>query len=225
MVSKRLMAVWLTLDGLLLISGLISVILPQIWRAPNVLMNMVISSAELTAGTVLGVALIITFLLSIVAIAQKSHVTRGFVILNYFLLLDAAGIIIIGSFVWWYTLQERANFHQLWLQAPTTTRIFLQDKFLCCGYFNGSDLVGVGGKFCVSQEFVQSLPVDDVNRFCVTPITKFADSTLNNIFTTIYGFMAIVICFLLASLCVIRKRQEDDRFMKIDAKRGGHGFV
>lgn len=47
MVSKRLMGVWLALDGLLLISGLISVILSQAWRVPNVLMNLVLSSADL----------------------------------------------------------------------------------------------------------------------------------------------------------------------------------
>lgn len=62
----------------------------------------------------------------------------------------------------------------------------------------------------------------------------------------VYGFMAIVLCLLLASLCVIKKvclytfqmftifneknlycrqRQEDERFKKIDAKRGGRGFV
>jgi hypothetical protein len=59
--------------------------------------------------------------------------------------------------------------------------------------------------------------------------------------------MAIIICLLLASLCIIKKvrsytiplfnisfndyhpshqqRQEDERFKKIDAKRGGRGFV
>jgi hypothetical protein len=76
----------------------------------------------------LGIALIITFLISIAAIAQKNHVTLGLVILNYALLLDAMGIITIGTFVWWYTLDERANFHQLWLQASSATRIALQDQ-------------------------------------------------------------------------------------------------
>jgi len=219
------MGVWLALDGLLLISGLISIILPQAWRVPNVIMNMVFSNADLMAGTVLGIALIITFLISIVAIAQRNHVTLGFVILNYALLLDAMGIIIIGTFLWWYTLEERSNFHQLWLQASSATRIALQDQFQCCGYFDGSDLVEIGGTFCVSQDFVNSLPADDLNSFCVTPVTNFADFTLNSIFTTVYGFMAIVVCLLLATLCVIRKRQEAERFKKIDAKRGGHGFV
>lgn len=56
-----------------------------------------------------------------------------------------------------------------------------------------------------------------------------------------YGFMAVVIGLFLANMCVIKKvsntnlfvltgadtqqRQEEERFEKIDAKRGGHGFV
>jgi len=219
------MGVWLALDCLLLISGLISVIFSQAWRAPNALMNIVLTSADLAAGTILGISMIVTFLISLVAIAQRNHVTVGLVILNYALILDAMGIIVIGTFVWWYTLQERANFHQLWFQTSSAARIAIQDKFQCCGYFSGSDLAEIGGQFCVSEDFVNSLPTDDLNRFCVTPVTNFADSTLNSTFTTVYGSMAIVISLLLATLCVIRKRQEDERFKKIDAKRGGQGFV
>ena len=44
------MGVWMVLDGLLLISGLISIILSQVWRVPNVLMNLVLSGADLTGS-------------------------------------------------------------------------------------------------------------------------------------------------------------------------------
>ena len=160
MVSRKLMGVWLALDCLLLISGLISVILPQVLRASGTtFMRMVFSSADLTgswihsplgclthvsptsAGTVLGVALITSFLISIVAFAQKNHVTLGFVVLNYALLLDAIGIIVIGTFVWWYTLEERADYYKLWLQSPGATRIELQDKVLVLILFPLSSLL------------------------------------------------------------------------------------
>jgi len=225
MVSKKLMGVWVGLDILLVAAGALSLALSIVWRAPNILMNMVISSADLTAGTVLGIAFLVTFVLSIAAIVQRNHVTIGLVILNYALLLDAIGVLCIGTFIWMFTLKERANFHQFWSEATPATRIFLQDNFKCCGYFNGTDLGEVGGSFCTSQDFINNLATNDTSNFCVTPVTAFADYTLNNIFTTIYGFMAIVLCLLLASLCVIKKRQEDERFKKIDAKRGGRGFV
>ncbi|KIM48991.1 hypothetical protein M413DRAFT_438153 [Hebeloma cylindrosporum] len=218
------MGVWVALDVLLLVAGIVALALSIVWRAPNILMNMVLSSADLTAGTVLGVALIVTFVLSVGAIIQRKHVTIGLVILNYALLIDAIAILVIGTFVWFFTLKERDNFHKLWLEATPATRLTLQDQFKCCGYFNGTDLAEIGG-FCQSQDFVNKLDPSVTTNFCVTPVTGFADVTLNNIFTTVYGFMAIVLCLLLASLCVIKKRQEDERFKKIDAKRGGRGFV
>jgi hypothetical protein len=116
-------------------------------------MNMVLSSADLTgqctqfvtqpatdvsapAGTTLGIALLLTFVISIVAIVQQNHVTIGLVLLNYVLLLDAIGIVVIGTFVWFFALQERTNFHRSWLQATRQTRITLQDQvcrtFLYC---------------------------------------------------------------------------------------------
>ncbi|KAF8163062.1 tetraspanin Pls1 family [Crassisporium funariophilum] len=225
MVSKKLIGVWVVLDILLLAAGAVALALSLVWRAPNVLMNMVLSAADLTAGTVLGIALLVTFVISIAAIIQRNHVTVGLVILNYALLVDAIGIIVVGTFVWFFTLQERANFHKLWLEATPGTRIILQDQLKCCGYFDGTDQAEIGGAFCQSQAFISGLAADVTTNFCVTPITNFADMTLNNVFTTVYGFMAIVLCLLLASLCVIKKRREDERFKKIDAKRGGRGFV
>ena len=50
MVSRKLMGVWLALDTLLLISGLISVILSQIWRVPDAIMRMVLSRADLAGS-------------------------------------------------------------------------------------------------------------------------------------------------------------------------------
>jgi len=225
MVSRKLMGAWAALDFLLLAAGAITIALSIVWRAPNVLMNMVLSPDDLTAGTILGIALLVTFAVSIGAIVQQNHVTIGLVILNYTLVLDAVAIVVIGSFLWVFTLMERANFHAKWVEATPEARITLQDKFSCCGYFNGTDFAEVGGTFCQSADFISSLNTTDTSNFCVTPVTAFADETLNNCFTTVYGFMAIVLCLLLASLCVIKKRQEDERFKRIDAKRGGRGFV
>lgn len=146
MVSRILIGVWAILDFFLLAIGVVTLSLSITWRAQNPLMNMVLSLSDLTgecthvdiripltdlfllAGTILGIAFLVTFVISIGAIVQKSHVTIGLVILNYALLVDAIGIVIIGTYVWFFTLQERANFHHLWLQASSQTRITLQDQ-------------------------------------------------------------------------------------------------
>lgn len=223
MVSGKLMATWAFFDFFLLASGGLSIAFSVLWRKPDVLMNMVISANNLNAGMALGVLLAITFVVSIGAVVQRNHVTLGFVILNWFLVVDVLATVVVGTFVWWYTLQERDNFHQEWLKATDATRIVLQDQFKCCGYQFTNDTAVIGGSFCTSREFINGLPGD--TEQCITQITQIADVTLNNIFTVIYGFMAVVICLFLSSLCVIKMRQEDERFKKIDAKRGGRGFV
>lgn len=224
MVSRVLMGVWATLSFLLLVAGAVSLALSIVWRRPNILMNMVLSTADLTAGSIMGVGFIVTFFIAIVGVMQRNHVTIGLVVTNYVLLADAIGVLVIGTFVWFFTLRERANFHTLWLAATPQDRQQLQDQFHCCGYFAGNDSAEISN-FCVDQNSINQLNTTVLSNFCVTPITAFADTTLNDIFTTIYGFMAIVLSLLLTTLCVIKKRHEAERFKRIDAKRGGKGFV
>jgi len=219
------MGVWIFLDFCLLAAGLIALVLSIIWMSPNLLLNMVFTKSDLTAGLVLGVALIATFIVSIGAIVQRNHVTIGLVILNWVLILDALGVIVIGTVFWFATLMERNHFHEVYAQQTTQQRIAIQDKLKCCGYFNTSDLVEFAGNFCANQSFVQSpafLGNDSTDStLCVTPITEFADKSMLLTFTTVYAYMAVLVGLFLASLCVINKRLEDERFKRIDMKRGG----
>jgi len=224
MVSRKLMAVWAAVDICLMAAGIVCIVMSTLWRAPNVLLNMVFSKADLTAGLVLGIMFLATFVFSIGAIVQANHVIIGLIMLNWTLVGDAIAILCIGTFLWFYTLGEENNFHQIFSQLSAADRIFVQDKFSCCGYFNSTDLAEVGGTFCQNTTFIQ-VTNNATGNFCVVPITNFADYSLHNVFTTIYGFMAVVIVFFLATLCVIQMRNEDERFKKIDAKRGGKGFV
>lgn len=156
-------------------------------------------------GLVLAIVLLVTWAFSIGAIIQPNHVTQPLKILNWILLLDVIGVTVIGSFVWFYTLQERANFHQVFSEQSEDQRVLIQNALQCCGYFNISDFAVVrDGSFCANQTFLETT-INSTSNFCVTPLTAKADYTLNNIFTSIYGYMAIILCLFLASLCVINK--------------------
>jgi len=189
------------------------------------MVNMTFSSSDLDAGLVMGIAFLITSSLSVAAIIQRNHVTIGLIILNWVLMADAVMVLVVGTFVWFYTLRERAEFHVRYAKLQPSQRITIQDQFSCCGYFNASDLLEIGGSFCQNSTFANSLNTTITNNFCVTPITNEADTSLNQVFSTTYGFMAGIIGLFLTSLCVIKVRQEIERFRRIDAKRGGRGFV
>jgi len=217
------MGFWVFVDFLLLAAGVMSIALSIVWRAPSILMNLTLSPRFLTGGLIVGIAFLITFVVSIGAVVQRNHVTVGFVVLNYILIVDAIIVLVVGTMIWFFSLRQRNEFQLSWTALPAQSRITLQDEFKCCGYFTSAD-AQIGG-YCTSQTFADSLNTTVSDNFCVTPITAFTDYTLNNVFTTIYGFMSIVLTLLITSLCVIKKRQEDERFKRIDAKRGGRGFV
>jgi hypothetical protein len=93
---------------------------------------------------ILGIALLVTFAGSIAAIVQRNHVTIGLVILNYVLIIDSIAIVVIGSFVWFYTLRERDNFHKYWLSANRETRISLQDRVCVQSLQTGIRVTNIG---------------------------------------------------------------------------------
>jgi len=223
MPSKQLMGTWIFLDFCLLVSGLISLIVSIVFQSKDLIRNIIISPQDLLAGMILGIMLIATFLFSIPAIIQRNHVVIGLHILKWLLFLDGVAIFAVGSFVWFYTLTMRAGYHEVVSKLPNATIEAMQNTLQCCGYFNSSDLVVIGG-FCVNETFVTTT-INNTQNFCVTPLTAASDFTLNNIFTSVYGFMAVVIGLGLATMCVINKRLEEERFKRIDAKRGGSGFV
>ncbi|KAG2158095.1 uncharacterized protein EDB93DRAFT_1122942 [Suillus bovinus] len=218
MMSKKLIAAWAFFDICLMAAGILSLTLSIVWRQPNLLFNLTFGGVNLTAGSVLGITLLATFVLSLLVIIQRG--TLGLKILNWVLLANSIIILVIGTYIWIFTLHERNNYHAVFGQQSNETKILIQDMLKCCGYFNAADEVAFGGTTCPNQAAATAL-----NNFCVTPITKFTDLTLNNVFSTVDGFMAIVIGFFLANMCVIKKRQEFERFEKIDSKRGGHSFI
>jgi len=220
MPSKKLMGFWAFFDFCLLAAGVIAIVFSVVWQGPNPIRHLVVTSMDMTAGLALGIMLLITFVISIGAIVQPNHVTRPLAILNWTLILDTLATVVIGTMIWWATLQERNNFSMAFDQATPDVRQAVQDKFQCCGYwFNNETSINTTQGFCGSASVVANATA------CVGPLTGYADTTLNDIFTSIYGFAAVIIGLFLATLCVIKKRYEGERFRKIDAKRGGRGFV
>lgn len=219
MVSRRLTTVWSLLALALLAAAGITIAFSVIYRMPNVIENFVFQPSFTLGGLVLGVMYAVTVVLSIGGIVQPNHVTLGLTILNWILLGDGIATLAVGSLIWFYTLTERADYDTKFLAASTSVRQTLQDHFHCCGYFFNNDTSVLNAGFCQDPTFAKN------QTACVGPVTGFADYTLNNVFTSIYGFMSIIILFMLATMCVINKRIEAERFRKIDAKRGGRGFV
>ncbi len=146
MPSKSLKITWLLLNVTLLGSGAFLIAFSIIWRAPNALMNFIISGMDLNgqivlerfknndltlvhlAGLALGIMFVVTWMISIGGILQRFHNTMGLIITNWALIADAIGVLSVGGTVWFYTLREKSNFLQQWEQASPQLRQGLQDQ-------------------------------------------------------------------------------------------------
>src|ERR1700761_7163519 len=85
-----------------------------------------------SAGLAMGIAFLVTSAFAVGAIIQRNHVTIGLVILNWILIADAIIVLVVGTFVWFYTLRERAEFHTLYAKMQPSQRITIQDKVNHC---------------------------------------------------------------------------------------------
>jgi len=218
MVSMVLMALWGTFDFCLLAAGGVMIAFSILWKAPDVFRNLVLIEMDLTVGMLLGILYAITFVISVGAIVQRNHVTIGLIILNWLLIFDTAFTILFASVLWFRTLQEQINFEKVWIAAPALSRLALQDEWKCCGYRNSTN-IEFGGTVCSAPD------VANATIGCMNQFTGLADNLLSDTFTTLWGFTVITLCLFVSTLCVMKKRQETERFRKIDAKRGGRGFV
>jgi len=219
MVSKKLSAVWAFLAFALLAVGGLTIAFSVIWSLPNDIMHFMINTGFLRAGLGLGVAYCITFVVALIAIVQPNHVIMFLAGLNWVLLVDGLATVVIGTSIWFFTLHETANYQAKWNKASPAVRTALQNKFQCCGYASSNETDIPFGGFCTDAAFAST------QDSCWLDIVTFGDYTLNNIFSSIYGYMAVIVFLFLMTLCVINKRVEAERFRKIDAKRGGKGFV
>lgn len=216
MPSKQLMTVWAVLDFLLLLASVALISFSIVFKGPNIIRNLVLTDSDLTFGLVLGVMYAVTFVISIGAILQRNHVTIGLAILNWTLILDTIMTVVLGSNLWFMTLQENKNFGNIWNATTPANRIAVQDQLQCCGFQNNT-AVEIGG-FCADVNNAQ-------NNGCSAQFIKIADTMMMDVFTTVYSFTGILLMLFIASMCVIKKRQETERFRRIDTKRGGRGFV
>jgi len=144
MLSKKLIGAWAFFDFCLMAAGVLSLTLSILWRRPNLLLNLTFSNLDLTctyytcldaghsllkaafpAGTVLGIVLLATFVLSLLVVMQRG--TSGLKILNWALLSNGIIILLIGTYIWIFTLHERNNYHAIFGGENNDTKILIQD--------------------------------------------------------------------------------------------------
>jgi len=120
----------------------------------------------------------------------------------------------LGLDIWAQTLTTRATLGSMWGKQTALMQSLLQQEFSCCGYFNSTSPPFVGDNVCTTALIAAE------TQGCVGPVSNFANSRLDLIFTVDFGIVAIDFIMLICVAVVLKDRKERERYRLIDAKIG-----
>ncbi|KAI1261542.1 tetraspanin [Xylariaceae sp. FL1019] len=168
-----------------------------------------------TAGIANSVITFIGFATTLPALATNN---RGWLKLSGFLIVvSALFTLIIGLDLWIFTLRIKETFGTIWTAQNAHVQELMQTAFQCCGYFNSTSPAFQTDATCPSPASAALL------RGCATPIATFSNTFVDNIFTALFGIVAVDALAVLAIACVLKDRKETERFRHIDEKSGARG--
>ncbi|KUL91731.1 hypothetical protein ZTR_01233 [Talaromyces verruculosus] len=122
--------------------------------------------------------------------------------------------LVIGLIIWIETLRTRATLNTSWGQQTSSVQSLLQQRFDCCGYYNSTSPPFVTDATCTTPLVAAE------KQGCVGPFSSFVNSTLDAIFTAIFGIVALDMILLICVAVLSKDRKEKERYRLIDAKVG-----
>ncbi|KAL8826093.1 MAG: hypothetical protein Q9191_004010 [Dirinaria sp. TL-2023a] len=181
----------------------------------NVAANMLLMQTPLT-GVIVNAALIfLTFLISLPGVTLATN-RLWLRITGLMIVICAHVTLLIGIIIWFSTLQTRANLGHTFAKQTPLAQSLIQQKFHCCGYLNNQF---TQDNVCTSA-FVAAQKAN-----CVGPLSNFANSFLDLIFTAMFGIVGLDMAFLLTVMVVLKDRAEKERYRHIDEKNGIYGGI
>ncbi|KAE8557300.1 hypothetical protein EYB25_002007 [Talaromyces marneffei] len=133
---------------------------------------------------------------------------------GWLVIVSGVFTLVIGLIIWIETLRTRASLNTSWGQQTSAVQSLLQQRFDCCGYFNSTSPPFVTDATCSTPLIAAE------KQGCVGPFSGFVNSTLDVIFTGIFGIVALDMILLICVAVLSKNRKEKERYRLIDAKVG-----
>ncbi|KAL8900176.1 MAG: hypothetical protein Q9192_001219 [Flavoplaca navasiana] len=172
--------------------------------APNLLLaHAPLNSALFDAGLIF-----FTFIVSIFGLIFTTK--RVWLKVHCWMVLGCIIVtLVIGLQIWFSTLKTRANLAVMWDAESPQMQHLLQERWDCCGYMTIP---------FQTDSTCPSLLVASKKPDCVGPFSEFANGFLDQVFTAMFGMVALNVILLLGGLVVLKKREEEERYRHIDEK-------
>ncbi|KAL7792632.1 hypothetical protein V8C37DRAFT_380118 [Trichoderma ceciliae] len=170
----------------------------------------------LTVGVVNAVLVLVTFVLTIPALALvKRNLLK---ICGYTITLCGVFTLAVGLYLWIMTLRLKETFEPIYADQDSTIQSLVQTSFQCCGYLNSTTPAFITDTACPSPAAAALL------RGCSMNMANFANAFINDLFTAVFGMVGIDALLVLAIACLLKERKEIGRYYIIDQKRNYGGL-
>ncbi|KAK7743645.1 hypothetical protein SLS62_010548 [Diatrype stigma] len=167
------------------------------------------------AGIANAIFTFIAFLITLPGLATGSR--TWIKVAGYLVVVDIIFTMAIGLDLWMVTLKMRDNFGAIWNAQDGTVQELMQTAFNCCGYFNSTSPAFITDATCPSPAAAA------LQQGCVTPVSSFGNTFVDNIFTAVFGMVGIQVLLIMAMTALLKDRKERERYRFIDEKRGVRG--
>ncbi|CAG8541530.1 13206_t:CDS:2 [Acaulospora morrowiae] len=212
-ITKSILASFAFFELSYLITGVFILVLGAMWfmtEGTN-LHSIVITENLIEGGFVVGGLIMVSFFVALVGFISPLKRKNWLIAHSFFIVLTSMALLTLGGIIWFETLIERKHFTEEWLEWPTAMKATLQDQLGCCGWTGPSDNA-VTSNLCNAQTNMSS------TQGCINLVITSADKTSRKLFTTLFGFIAVDIFLLLATIVLIQARNLEERYQKIDEK-------
>jgi len=219
-VDKRLSLTYALTNILFIASGAVTVAISIIWKADAINdptvgpieQHIIFLMTPTMFGLAAGIITLVAGLSSLPPLVMPS--SRGWLHIHSWLCVFASlSLLVLGLKIWTLTLDEKNNISAAYASASTATIEALQERYNCCGFFNST-----APDFVISPNACPNEVIASARQGCVIPLQPYADLFLDRLFTTLFGFVGIGTCAILAGAMLLKARSTEARYVRIAEK-------
>ncbi|KAK9694469.1 hypothetical protein K7432_013412 [Basidiobolus ranarum] len=187
-------------------SGLVAISVGSyFWATPYARRRVVVTQDILIAGLSMGIMATFSSFIGFHGSAHPVRNKRWLVLYGWLVVAVLVIELSLGAVIWFRSLSIRNNFSDKWRTWDPALRALFQETDSCCGYFDSTDFPA-DSISCRSPEHAWP--------GCVDMIHIYSDNYLRNIYTALFGFVAVDVFAFFALVILIQARNDQERYEK-----------
>ncbi|KAK9768481.1 hypothetical protein K7432_000822 [Basidiobolus ranarum] len=210
MISSNIRLSFFLLTLVFLTSGLVALGVASYFLAtPYMRRAVVVTRDMIYGGFFVGALTVISSLTGFFASIRPVRRKNILVVFAWLIAFVICIELFLGAAIWFRSLNIRGSFSEKWRTWDPVLKVAFQEADGCCGYYNAQDDPS-DSAFCR----ITNVP----HTGCVDAIHIYTDNYLRNIYTCLFGFVAVDVFAFLACVVLIQARNDQERYEKGTAR-------